>query len=65
GWEVPAVFNWLQELGGVDVEEMRRVFNMGIGLAVVVRGDSVDTITDVLTHAGTECHTIGRIVSVE
>ncbi|MCA9028247.1 MAG: phosphoribosylformylglycinamidine cyclo-ligase, partial [Planctomycetaceae bacterium] len=65
GWEVPAVFNWLQELGGVDVEEMRRVFNMGIGLAVVVRGDSVDTITDALTHVGAECRTIGRIVSVE
>jgi phosphoribosylformylglycinamidine cyclo-ligase len=35
-WTVPKVFGWLQELGGVPDDEMRRVFNMGIGMVLVV-----------------------------
>jgi phosphoribosylformylglycinamidine cyclo-ligase len=35
-WEVPRVFGWLQSLGGVGDEEMFRVFNMGIGLVLIV-----------------------------
>ena len=36
-WKVPAVFAYLQEKGRVDREEMYRVFNMGIGMVIVVR----------------------------
>jgi phosphoribosylformylglycinamidine cyclo-ligase len=35
-WEVPPVFPWLQRLGGVSDAEMLRVFNMGIGLVIIV-----------------------------
>lgn len=35
-WDVPAVFPWLQSLGAVPDEEMFRVFNMGIGLVMIV-----------------------------
>ena len=35
-WDVPAVFPWLQALGGVPDAEMFRVFNMGIGLVMIV-----------------------------
>ncbi len=35
-WEVPKVFSWLQQTGGVPDAEMFRVFNMGIGLVLVV-----------------------------
>ncbi len=35
-WDVPPVFPWLQALGGVAEEEMDRVFNMGIGLVLIV-----------------------------
>ena len=35
-WGVPRVFQILQENGNVDREEMYQVFNMGIGMAVVV-----------------------------
>ncbi len=34
-WEVPAVFTWLQRAGQVPADDMRRTFNMGIGLIVV------------------------------
>lgn len=35
-WAVPKVFTWLQQLGAIADDEMYRVFNMGIGLVVVV-----------------------------
>ena len=34
-WEVPAIFGRIQSLGGVPDEEMRRVFNLGIGIALI------------------------------
>jgi phosphoribosylformylglycinamidine cyclo-ligase len=43
-WEIPPVFEWLQKLGNVDREEMNRVFNMGIGLVLVVRPDIAETV---------------------
>ncbi len=35
-WNVPAVFRWLETLGDLGRDEMFRVFNMGIGMAVIV-----------------------------
>ena len=35
-WTVPPVFPWLQALGSVSEAEMYRVFNMGIGLVMIV-----------------------------
>lgn len=35
-WPRPALFNWLQKQGNIDLQEMYRVFNMGIGLAAVI-----------------------------
>eukprot|EP00913_Durusdinium_trenchii_P028284 g26512.t1 len=43
-WEVPPVFQWLQQLGEVETGEMYRVFNMGIGLVVIVRGATADAV---------------------
>jgi phosphoribosylformylglycinamidine cyclo-ligase len=43
-WPVPPVFPWLQQLGQIDQAEMDRVFNMGIGLIVVVAEHFADAI---------------------
>lgn len=40
-WEVPAIFKLIQETGGISDEEMREVFNMGIGLIFVVAEDKL------------------------
>lgn len=47
-WEVPAVFDWVQSLGNIELDEMFRVFNMGIGLVVVVRGESAGAALELL-----------------
>ena len=43
-WKRPAVFDWLQKLGNVDSREMKRVFNNGIGLVLVVRPECANEI---------------------
>ncbi len=41
-WQVPAVFRFLQEKGGLSDEEMFGVFNMGIGMVASIRREDVD-----------------------
>jgi phosphoribosylformylglycinamidine cyclo-ligase len=62
-WPVPAVFQTLQEAGHVDRFEMDRVFNMGVGMIVVVDEADVSRITDAADEAGIPSWTIGRVVA--
>ena len=62
-WEVPAVFRTLQEAGGVDRAEMDRVFNMGIGMIVVVDASDAAAVADAAAAGGVESWTIGTIES--
>jgi phosphoribosylformylglycinamidine cyclo-ligase len=41
-WKVPNIFDWLQDKGDIDIHEMRRVFNMGIGMILIVSVHDVD-----------------------
>ena len=41
-WTMPPLFQWLQQHGGVADAEMHRVFNCGIGMAVIVGTDVAD-----------------------
>ena len=61
-WKIPPVFKWLQKLGSIDDSEMERVFNMGLGLILVVRPDVVGLVRDELLDMGFENYTVGRIV---
>lgn len=60
-WKVSALFRFLQEQGKVDREEMYRVFNMGIGLVVIVREDRAVESLEVLRAAGEKPVVIGWI----
>ena len=62
-WEVPAVFRTLQEAGGVDRAEMDRVFNMGIGMIVVVDASDAAAVADAAAAGGVDSWTIGTIES--
>lgn len=61
-WEVPPIFNFLQERGGVDDEEMARVFNMGIGYVLAVRPAFADSIVRQLTRSGEQAFLIGSLI---
>ncbi len=60
-WALPAVFRWLAETGGVDLAEMARTFNCGIGMVAVVAPDRVEDATAAFTEAGETVFRIGRI----
>jgi phosphoribosylformylglycinamidine cyclo-ligase len=61
-WPVPPVFTWLQKLGEVDDVEMHDVFNMGIGLTLVVSPYYADSIRQQLSSCGLESWVIGRAI---
>ena len=50
-WQVPPIFKLLQEKGNVDIAEMYRVFNMGIGMAVICAPEKVKKLTKALPEA--------------
>ena len=60
-WALPPLFQWLQQAGNVDIQEMYRVFNCGIGMAVVVAEADADKVTAQLSAAGETVYRIGRI----
>ena len=51
----------MQDLGKVESDEMHRVFNMGIGLVMIVSDFYADSISRMLTAAGHENWTIGEV----
>ena len=65
-WTIPRVFPWLQSLGTVDDGEMDRVFNMGIGLVIIVAEYFAESIVRQLSHRlGIPAWIIGEVISGE
>lgn len=62
-WIVPPVFSWLQKLGDVKPDEMARVFNMGIGMVLVVDPESSVDFMKLAQQAGHDCYEIGQCVA--
>lgn len=60
-WEVPALFRTMQELGGVDEDEMFRVFNMGVGMIAVVAPSDADDVLQRLQSAGEPAWILGQV----
>ncbi|EMI56899.1 phosphoribosylformylglycinamidine cyclo-ligase [Rhodopirellula sallentina] len=60
-WTPNPIFTWVQKHGKVETSEMRRVFNMGIGMAIVVNDFYASSITTQLSSLGIECQRIGTI----
>lgn len=61
-WRVPPVFPFIETAGKVEAVEMHRVFNMGIGFVVIVRGKDEAVALDALKKARAGATVIGRIV---
>ncbi|HEY7616379.1 MAG TPA: phosphoribosylformylglycinamidine cyclo-ligase [Terriglobales bacterium] len=64
-WPVLPIFKHLQKLGNVPQEEMLRVFNMGLGMLLVVPAKKFQKAQSVLERAGEKVYTVGRIVKGE
>lgn len=64
-WPVPQRFRWLQRLGEIEDAEMERVFNMGIGMTLVVSTYYADSVRQQLASHGLESWPIGHIAEGE
>ena len=64
-WEIPPIFPFLQAKGDVEEPEMYRVFNMGIGMVIVVAPDSVDAALTSLKASDESTYLIGEVVAGE
>jgi len=60
-WSVPAIFNLIRETGKIDEEEMREVFNMGIGLIAIIDKNDADDILGFCETIGSDGIVIGDI----
>ena len=60
-WERGAVFDWLADAGNIALDEMRRTFNCGVGMIVVVDAAEVAGAINILADAGESAWEIGRI----
>jgi phosphoribosylformylglycinamidine cyclo-ligase len=64
-WPVPPLFTWLQGLGDVDDAEMARVFNMGVGMALVVSPYYAESIQQQLAGLGHRSWLIGEATAAD
>lgn len=64
-WQRPAIFDWLQQQGNIESQEMYRTFNCGIGMVVCVAETDADQALGHLIAAGEDASIIGRIEAGE
>jgi phosphoribosylformylglycinamidine cyclo-ligase len=62
-WEAPPVFGEIQRLGAIGDEEMAQVFNLGLGMILVVPAGEVDTAVSVLAEHGHRARPVGEVVA--
>jgi phosphoribosylformylglycinamidine cyclo-ligase len=60
-WAFPPVFQWLQRGGNVDIREMYRTFNCGVGMVIAVPASETENALSILRAAGENAFVIGAI----
>ncbi|MBE2293327.1 MAG: phosphoribosylformylglycinamidine cyclo-ligase [Phycisphaerales bacterium] len=62
-WQRPAIFQWLQQQGGVAAAEMWRTFNCGVGMVICVAAADAEQAQTILREAGETVWPLGRIAA--
>jgi phosphoribosylformylglycinamidine cyclo-ligase len=60
-WQLPAVFQWLQEKGNVAPAEMHRTFNCGVGMVLIVDAEDAEAIVSTLNQSDESAWLLGAI----
>ncbi len=60
-WRRPAIFNWLQQHGGIDEQDMLRTFNCGIGMVMLAKEEAVGELISAAAGHDIDCHVIGEV----
>lgn len=64
-WEMPAIFPFLEKLGKIDHREMFNIFNMGIGMVLVISPNDQDEVLALFEKLGEKASVIGKVTSEE
>ncbi|WP_411288849.1 phosphoribosylformylglycinamidine cyclo-ligase [Phenylobacterium sp.] len=63
-WALPPVFAWLQDVGGVADHELRRTFNCGVGLMLIVAPQDLPEVLNGLIKDGEDAFVIGELAAI-
>lgn len=64
-WDMPPVFGWLAQQGGLEAAEMLKTFNCGIGMVAVVDAERVEDVRAILSENGHDVFDIGSVRDAE
>lgn len=62
-WQMPPIFQWLQENGNIAANEMYRTFNCGLGMVLCVAKEDADKVIALLEQQGEQVYNIGYIAA--
>ncbi len=62
-WALPPVFAWMQQVGGVSDHELRRTFNCGVGLMLIVDPQDLSDVLEGLVRDGEDAFVIGELAA--
>lgn len=62
-WPVPEIFERIQKEGGIETEEMRKVFNMGLGIVLVVSAEEASVVLKKAADSGIDLLKVGELVN--
>ncbi len=62
-WELPGVFKWMAEVGGIAEAEMLKTFNCGIGMILSVSADRADELVAILHDEGETVSRLGTVTA--
>lgn len=62
-WELPEIFSFFQEKGEIRTSEMYRTFNCGVGMAIVVENNNVDSVINQLHSQGESSWVLGKLIN--
>lgn len=62
-WPLPAVFAWMQAVGGLSDHELRRTFNCGIGFLLIVAAEDAEPVLAALLNAGENAFICGELAT--
>ena len=64
-WQMPPIFPFLEKYGKVNHREMFNIFNMGIGMVLVVNQEDKDQVLSMFDSLGEKAYVIGRVTDKE
>ncbi len=59
---MPAIFRLIKEMGKIDDSEMRKAFNLGVGLIAIIDKDNYESCKNIAAELNEDIFVIGEII---